>query len=276
MTDVSLPDPGTGEFSAPLVQVSDFQVQYPNARIGPISVEFRYGERVAVVGANGAGKSTLLKAMAGRLHDYGGRIGLAGTDLREQLPDVRASIGFLPENVRGLGWMSVAEHFEFLSHFFPTWDAKYAAELMTRLELPAESKVGTLSKGMAVKLALIAAEASRPPLLILDEPTSGIDPVMRGEILNTLNACAPAGGDRLVLYSSHILEDVEQVATRIVCIKAGCIVSDDSAADLRARHDELSMSEILYRTLQGTLEDPAPGTDAHSPKTEPRPGPMEI
>ncbi len=272
-------DAASAEGPAPCLRVDNFNVQYPNARIGPIDIDFHRGERVAVVGANGAGKSTMLKAVAGRLPDYEGAIELGGKDLRDQLPEARAHIGFLPEKLLGFGWMSVAEHLDFLSHFFPAWDRGYAEELMDRMELPAKSRVGTLSKGMAIKLSLVAAEAPRPPLLVLDEPTSGVDPVMRGEILDVINTCAPLDGDRLVLYSSHILEDVEQLASRVVCMKGGRILSDDPPDALRQLHPGLSMSEILYHKLQrasnnrthrGRRQSPAPDDHSKDPAGLPR------
>ena len=102
---------------------------------------------------------------------------------------------------------------------------------------------------MAVKLSLVAAEAFRPPILILDEPTSGIDPLMRGELLEVVNEAVPDGHDRLVLFSSHILEDIEQVSDRVVMLRQGKLVGDTTIADLRARDPESSVSQLLYSAL---------------------------
>ncbi len=238
------------ESGDPVVRLTDFGVRYPDFRVGPLNVALRPGERIALVGANGAGKSTTLRSIAGRMPDYTGTIEFRGEDLRNQLPWARASVGFLPERLLGYGWMSVADHLGFLSNFFPGWDADYTTTLMGRLQLPPKSRVGTLSKGMAVKLSLVAAEAARPPVLILDEPTSGIDPVMRGEILEVIGECAPEGSDRLVLYSSHILEDVEKLADRVLLMADGRIITDESAAALRGVHPDQSLSRILYRHLR--------------------------
>ena len=232
------------------VRLRGFSVRYSNFFLEPMDLSIDPGERVAVVGANGAGKSTTLKAIAGRLRDYEGGVELGGEDVRSRLPEIRARIGFLPEKLLGFGWMTVGEHLSFLSAFYPTWDHEYAEELLERLELPRASKVGTLSKGMAVKLSLVGAEAHRPPVLILDEPTSAIDPVMRRELLGIIDECAPGGGDRLVVFSSHILEDVEFIAERVVLMRVGRILEDVATAELRERDPGAPLSQILLQALE--------------------------
>ena len=232
------------------VRLRGFSVRYSNFFLEPVDLSIDPGERVAVVGANGAGKSTTLKAIAGRLRDYEGRVELGGDDIRSRLPDIRAQIGFLPEKLLGFGWMTVGEHLRFLSAFYPTWDPDYAQELLERLELPSNSKVGTLSKGMAVKLSLIGAEAYRPPVLVLDEPTSAIDPVMRRRLLRIIDECAPGGGGRLVVFSSHILEDVEFIAERVVLMRMGRILEDVPTSELRERDPGAPLSQILLQTLE--------------------------
>ena len=231
------------------VRLSGFGVRYPQFHLEPIDLEIRAGERVALVGANGAGKSTTLKAIAGRLRDYDGRVEVAGREVRAQVPEIRTRIGFLPEQLLGFKWMTVAEHLRFLSAFFPAWDDDYAQELLGRVALPSASKLGTLSKGMAVKLSFVAAEAYRPPLLILDEPTSAIDPVMRGELLGVIDECVPRGGDRLVLFSSHILEDVERIADRVIMMRRGRLLGDMTTRELQERDHGSPLSRILYDAL---------------------------
>ena len=236
------------------ITLRHLRVDYPEFTLGPLDLDFQPGERVALVGANGAGKSTLLKAVAGRMNDYRGTVTVGGTEVRSSLPGIRASIGFLPERLLGFGWLTVGEHLRFLSNFYPTWDDVHATALADRLGLPLNSKVGTLSKGMAVKLSLVAAEAFRPPVLVLDEPTSSIDPVMRGELLQVINESAPEGGHRLILYSTHILEDVEHFADRVVLLRDGRVVGDMSAAEVGGRDSTTPMSTNLYTLLRSTDE----------------------
>jgi len=231
------------------VSLKSFSVRYPKFVLQPLDLEFSLGERIAIVGANGAGKSTMLRAIGGRWREYQGRVEIGGREVRSQLPGIRAEIGFLPERPLGLGWMTVGDHLDFLSAFFPTWDVGYQEELLRRLALPTDRKLGNLSKGMAVKLALVAAEAHRPSLLILDEPTSGIDPLMRGELIDLVKEAAPAGGDRLVLFSSHILEDVERIADRVILLREGKLINDLAVDDLRNQDHGKPLSQLLYSAL---------------------------
>lgn len=219
--------------TAPALALRDVTVRYPDFRLGPLDLDLAAGERVALVGPNGAGKSTLLSALGGRLAGYDGRILWRGEELRALVPRIRARIGFLPESLPSYGWMTVAEHLRFLSRFFPGWDASYQEELVRRLELPPDRRVAELSKGMTVKLGFVAAEAFRPPVLLLDEPTSGIDPVMRAELLGLLEDSVPGGGDRLLVFSSHLLEDVGALCDRVVLLRDGRLAADVAVDELR-------------------------------------------
>jgi ABC-2 type transport system ATP-binding protein len=224
-------------------------VAYPGFSLEPLTLSVQAGERVALVGPNGAGKSTILKAVGGRLSEYGGAVRVNGTDLRLQLPEIRRSIGYLPETLLGYGWMTIEQHLRLLAHFFPTWDVEYAAQLLTRLDLSHEAKLGTLSKGMKVKLSFVAAEAYRPETLLLDEPTSGLDPIVRRDVIEVILDRVPRGGDRLVLFSTHILEDVEWIADRVLILSKGILLADAAIADLRREHAGIPLSEILYSKL---------------------------
>lgn len=231
------------------VVLSDFTVEYPAFTLGPLNLALDAGERVALVGPNGAGKSTTLKGMVGLLPEYGGSVAFDGAEVRQLGADVRARVGVLPERVMGFGWMTVAEHLDFLASFYPTWDADYAAALAARLALPGDTKLANLSKGNGVKLSLVAAEAYRPMLLLLDEPTSGLDPVMRTDVLDIIHACAPRGGDRTVLFSSHILEDIEEAADRVLILREGRLLVDASVDELRDGNPGAPLSHTIKERL---------------------------
>lgn len=231
------------------VVMTDFTVTYPAFTLGPVSLCLAAGERVALVGPNGAGKSTTLKGLVGLLPEYGGSVTFDGQELRDAGAELRRRIGVLPEKVMGFGWMTVREHLTFLAAFYPTWDAEYADDLARRLELPMETKLANLSKGNGVKLSLVAAEAYRPPLLLLDEPTSGLDPVMRTDVLDLIDECAPRDGDRTVLFSSHILEDIEAAADRVLILRQGRLLVDASVHDLRAEDPGVSLSHTIRERL---------------------------
>lgn len=231
------------------VELRELAVRYPDFTLGPLTLTVSAGERVALVGPNGAGKSTTLRAVAGLLSGYAGSVTVEGREVRDVGPRVRARVGVLPERLLGFGWTTVAEHLELLASFYPTWDEAYADELRTRLDLPAGTKLANLSKGMQVKLSLVAAEGFRPPILLLDEPTSGIDPVMRGDILRLITECAAAEEGRTVLFSSHILEDVEEVAERVILLRGGRVIGDLERDELRAEAGAGTLSKALYRRL---------------------------
>jgi ABC-2 type transport system ATP-binding protein len=236
----------------PRIALRQFSVRYPTFTLSPLSLEFKPGERVAFVGPNGSGKTTTIRALAGRLDDYDGSILFDGRDLRTLLPLGRRHIGLLPETLAGYGWMNVRDHLAFLSRFYPTWDAGYAAHLAEKLRVPLNQSLGKLSKGTRVKVSFISAEAYRPPVLLLDEPTSGLDPEVRGELLDTILASGRERSDRVILFSTHLLEDVEQIAERVLLIVDGRLCMDASVAGLRGAHREQSLSKILQAALART------------------------
>ncbi len=174
---------------------------------------------------------------------------MAGREVSGAGPEIRRTVGLLPERLAGFGWMTVEEHLAFLRSFHPTWDAAYADDLVDRLALPTGTRLANLSKGMRVKLSLVSVEAYRPAVLLLDEPTSGIDPLMRHELLTVLRECAPPGSERTIVFSSHILEDVEAISDRVLLLREGRLVGDTSVADLRASGGGSPVSEELLRRL---------------------------
>ena len=238
-----------GRSAAPLLSVEGLTVRYPDFELRPLSVRFDRGERVALVGENGAGKSTVMRAIAGLHRDYEGRVEVEGAETRALGAAVRTRVGLLPERLLGFGWMTVAEHLRFLAGFHPTWDAAHADALRARLALPERTRLAHLSKGMAVKLSLVAAEAFRPPILLLDEPTSGIDPVMRREILDLVDEVASTASGRVVVFSTHILEDVEAVAERVILLRRGRLVADATVDALVKEAGGASLSRAIYTRL---------------------------
>jgi len=234
-----------------MIQIEDLTVDLGGFVLGPLSFTVRAGERVALVGANGAGKTTTFRAINGLLlNGVRGTVRVMGREVVEAGPELRERVGYLPEHIGGFGWMTVAEHLEFLSSFYPAWDSRRAEELRKRLDLPAGTKLANLSKGMQLKLGLVAAESHAPPILLLDEPTSGIDPVMREEILSLLIEHTRPEAGRAVVFSSHILEDVELVADRVLLLREGRLLGDLSVAELRTLRPAVPVSQQLVERLR--------------------------
>jgi ABC-2 type transport system ATP-binding protein len=231
------------------VSLRRFSVSYPSFTLAPLTLDFRAGERVAFVGPNGSGKSTTLRALAGRLSGYSGDILLDGDDLRGLLPFARRRIGLLPETLAGYGWMTVREHLALIRGFHPGWDDAYAARLLARLRVPLDELMGRLSKGTRMKVSFVAAEAYRPPLLLLDEPTSGLDPEVRRELVDAVLAATGERTDRVVLFSTHLLEDVGMLAERVVLLVKGALQLDAPVSELRESHPGATLPEILYAVL---------------------------
>jgi ABC-2 type transport system ATP-binding protein len=187
--------------------------------------------------------------MAGRLDSYEGSALVTGLEVRDAAVTVRGTVGVLPEELLGFGWMTVSEHLDFLPAFYPAWDRAYAAELREQLEVPTGTPLASLSKGNRVKLSLVVAEAFRPPVLLLDEPTSGIDPLMRRRVLDLVDECAPRSSGRTVVFSTHILEDLDHIADRVVLLEHGRILRDASLDELVAEADGTSVSEVILEKL---------------------------
>ncbi len=234
-----------------MIELADFRVDFDGFSLGPISFTVRSGERVALVGPNGAGKSTTLNGIAGLLPGgYRGSARVGGREVAKVGPELRRTVGLLPERLAGFGWMTVAEHLQFLSAFHPTWDATYVDELLNRIELRDDVKLANLSKGMQIKLSLVSAEGYRPSVLLLDEPTSGIDPLTRRELLSVLRECADDREARTLVFSSHILEDVESVADRVLLLRHGRLIDDLALADLRSESGEETITEQIVQRLR--------------------------
>jgi ABC-2 type transport system ATP-binding protein len=235
-----------------MIELRAFRVAFAAFTLGPLDLTLAGGERVALVGPNGAGKSTTLRAMAGLLPGYEGSIRVDGEEVRDAGPSVRQRIGLLPERMVGFGWMTVAEHLTFLESFYPAWSRDRAEALVERLELPRRTKLANLSKGMQVKLSLVATESYAPDALLLDEPTSGLDPLVRDELVTLLQEAVPQGSARTLLFSSHILEDVEAVADRVVLLNDGRIVDDVSTAELATSAERGTVAQKVFRRLRAS------------------------
>jgi len=222
------------------------------------------GQTFAFLGRNGAGKTTTIRMLLGLLHPDSGTVRVLGLNPRTSALDIRRRVGYVAEDQSMFGWMRVRELLSFIAPFYPTWDAAWAKDLADRFELPLKTRMKHLSKGQGVRVALLLALAHRPRLVILDDPTLGLDPIMRKEFLRDL--VTHLQGDNVsVFFSSHLLYEIEPVADSVVILDHGKVVRQAATDDLRATVKRLvapmDAQEIL-RNLPGLLDFSRSGRQA--------------
>lgn len=199
-----------------------------------VSLAVPRGAVLGLIGRNGAGKTTALRLALGSLWPDTGRIRTLGLDPVTHGRDVATRVALLSEESSLYPWMTVAEIVSFTGRLHPRWDAAIAARLVKDLDLDPRKTIKTLSRGTRAKVALVLSVACRPELLLLDDPTAGLDPLVRREVLDgVLQAMSDEGGT--VIYASHLVHDVERVADRIVVFDGGRIRIEGELEDLKAR-----------------------------------------
>jgi ABC-2 type transport system ATP-binding protein len=187
----------------------------------------------AFLGRNGAGKSTTVKMALGMVRPTSGEVAVLGARVSGSLAscEVRRRVAYVAENKPLYRYMTVAQMLRFARSFYPDWRPEVAETLLQEYELPRDRKVKSLSKGMRTKLALLLAFARRPELLILDEPSEGLDPVGIEQLLQTIVARSAEGVS--VFFSSHQIAEVERVADHVCILEKGCLVLDADLDELR-------------------------------------------
>jgi ABC-2 type transport system ATP-binding protein len=223
----------------PVVEISCLSRRFgPKIALNQVSLQVKRGRVFGLVGANGAGKTTLIKHILGRLKPESGSVRVFGFDPVADPVAVLGRIGYLSENRDLPAWMRVDELLPYTQAFYPKWDTAYAEELRRQFSLDASAKIKTLSRGENAKAALLIALAYRPDLLLLDEPSSGLDPVVRRDILEAIIRTA-ADECRTVFFSSHLLEEVERVADDLALMFNGQIVLAGALDDVKESHHRL-------------------------------------
>jgi ABC-2 type transport system ATP-binding protein len=191
------------------------------------------GAIYVLIGANGAGKSSAMKVLLNLERAGGGRAEVFGLDTVDDGPRVRAQIGYMPEaHEQAYSWLTCGQLIRHAAVHYPAWDHAYAARLIDVLGVRVERKVGTLSKGEGRRLQFVLALAHRPPLLLLDEPTDGLDPVVRNSALAHL-AEHLADTPTTVIIATHHIHEVESLADHVGVLNAGRLVAQMSRDELR-------------------------------------------
>jgi len=203
------------------------------------------GAIYALVGANGAGKTTLIKILMNIYRPTSGSAAVMGVDCRKLAGKQFQSIGYVSENQEMPEWMTVEELLNYLRPFYPQWDRVLERQLVQEFDLPLQRKIQHLSRGMRMKAAFASSLAYRPQLIVLDEPFSGLDPLVRDQIIEGLLERAP---ETTILLSSHDLAEIETFASHVGYLEQGRLLFSQEMAVLSQRFREVTI----------TLRTPAP------------------
>ena len=208
------------------------------------------GSIYALIGPNGAGKTSLIKMLVNIIQPSGGRCVVLDTDTRRLGPADFAQIGYVSENQELPEWMTVDYFLAYLKPFYRNWDDALAAELVREFQLPGDRRLGQLSRGMKMKAALASSLAYRPRLIILDEPFTGLDPLVRDEFIAGLLQRA---ADTTILVSSHDLAEVESFASHVGYMDAGHLRCSEEITALYDRFREIEVAAGGTVTLPDKL-----------------------
>jgi ABC-2 type transport system ATP-binding protein len=199
-----------------------------------ISFAVTPGTVFGLLGPNGAGKTTTIRALMNILQPSAGEAHVLGVDSRRLGPAELQMIGYVSENQEIPQWMTVAELLAYCKPFYPAWDDALCLKLIADFDLPLNVKIGRMSRGMRVKAALVSALAYRPRLLVLDEPFSGLDPVVRDDLIH--GVLERAGEEQWsVLISSHDLDEVERLVDIVAFLDGGRVVVCEALSSLQRR-----------------------------------------
>lgn len=198
--------------------------QYNEFALQDVNLEVPEGQVMGLVGVNGAGKSTLLRILMGLVRADGGKVHVLGQPLPQAQVSIKRDIGYASDDMRLYRGQTLRWHMDFIASIYPGWDETYAQDLLKRFDLRPQQALGGFSHGQRVKALLLLIFARHPRLLLLDEPTTGLDPVARGEVLDAL-ADVLRDEERSILFSSHNTADIEQIADSITFLHGGRVVA---------------------------------------------------
>ena len=240
---------------SPAIHIDRFTKSYGSRdAVHDLSLSVPRGSIFGLLGQNGAGKTTTIKTLINLIQPTSGRLTVLGHDSVAATIDARRRIGYLPEEPAYYPWMTVDQIIDFNASFYPGWDTALAARLLGELELPGDRRLKALSRGMQAKVGLVMALAPHPELLILDDPTSGLDPVVRREFLEAVIANVQAEGGT-VFFSTHLLHEMERVADEVAILHKGRLRLRSSLDDLKAGWKKLRV--VYPQTIPAGFPLPA-------------------
>jgi len=242
------------------LEVTGLRKRYRGFALEDVSFALPRGYVMGLIGPNGAGKTTIIKLIMNLVSRQAGEIKVFGLDNRRDEVAVRSRIGFVYDVPPLLDDTTLERHRRAIAPFYPTWSDATFERLAREFELPLDKKVKALSHGMRTKFALVLALSHDADLLVLDEPTAGLDPVFRRELLQRLAALLQDEG-KSVLFSTHITSDLERVADYITFIRDGTIVFSLTKDEIRenwgvVKGDETVVAQVAAGTRHGVRRGP--------------------
>lgn len=227
-----------------ILEVKDLTKQYDGFTLDHVSFMVPGGCIMGLIGENGAGKSTTIKAILDLIHKDEGKVTFWGKDLA-QAPEMKEDIGVVFDGISFYETLTPARVGRILGEAYKNWDDNLYKEYLRRFSLPADKEIKGLSKGMKAKLSIAAALGHRPKFLILDEATSGLDPVMRDDMLDVFLEFVQ-DEEHSILMSSHITTDLEKVADYITFIHQGQMMFCKSKDELRYRYGVVRCGAAVF------------------------------
>lgn len=234
-----------------MLQVENLTRQYPDFTLDHVSFQIAGGTIMGLVGENGAGKSTTIRAILGLIRRDAGTVTFCGKPLTTDSRELKAQIGVVFDSLAFYEGLTVEQALSICSMAYSNWDEEWCMELMRRFQLKESQKIKELSRGMKMKLSLVMAMAHRPKLLLLDEPTGGLDPVVRDDLLELFLEFVQ-DEEHAILMSSHITTDLEKVADYVTFLHDGKILLSQSKDDLIYQYGILRCGKPVFDSLSAS------------------------
>lgn len=233
-----------------VLEVKGLDVRFRRKRVlDGLDLALQDGAVTVLLGGNGAGKSTLLRVLLGVLRPRAGTVRVFGRDPLRAHRAVVQRIGYVPDVPDCPGWMTARDLFTFLRPQYATWNDAHCRELCEQLEVPLRTPFKAMSRGQGMKAMLVAALASEPELLLLDEPFAGLDPLVREQVLQGVVGALRQDGGRTVLCATHELEIASRIADRVAVLHGGRIVRHGSLAEVLGEDEPTAVPSGLHRVL---------------------------